>query len=189
MDAHFNARRVKNNVYLPHVDRENFIYNPVYCCHPSVCMDLQSPLAIPAISPAHNLELVGKKHYITGTHSGQDPHSINYKICMFLPHEDNQGFTVKIIINEQLDNMQKLGLPTSSLGLENAQVTAVSARPVASEIDDSPITNNTAIVPTQLELANVPTQSHFPLSALHHTVFFSWLACIPNGPRPSLAIY
>ncbi len=61
---------------------------------------------------------------------------------MFFPHVDNPSLTMKTIINELLESVQKSGLITSPLGIENAQITAIATRPVVPELYDEPNNNN-----------------------------------------------
>jgi len=86
--AAFHAHRVNNIVYQPLVHRVNLFDNTIYCYHPSAHLDLQSLLALPPIFPAH-IPVLSENQYINNIHYGQDPNTINYKVFMFLPHEDN----------------------------------------------------------------------------------------------------
>jgi hypothetical protein len=60
-DAPFNARMLDTIIYPSVVDRDDILQSdPIYCYHPSVRHDLQSPLALNPISPTHNPILVEK---------------------------------------------------------------------------------------------------------------------------------
>jgi len=58
-DAPLNARRVDKNVYPTAVDRNIVLETDlIYLHHPSPRLDLQSPLALTPMSPAHSPVLV-----------------------------------------------------------------------------------------------------------------------------------
>ena len=149
-DAPLNARKIDKNVYPTAANRTNILEtDPIYIYHPAPRQDLQSPLALNPLSPAHSPVLL-ENQYLTGVHSGKDPNISTYKIFLYLPHEVNIKATITSIINNQLAQMQTAGLPTSPDGLEALQVCENSDYPVHPEIDDEPITNITEVLPTQL---------------------------------------
>ena len=69
---------------------------------------------------------------------------------MYLPHGIDHEKAIHLILNNQLDIMQKNGLPTSPEGLEALQVQEHSTYPVRPELDDEPITITTEVIPSQL---------------------------------------
>ena len=83
-DASLNARRFDKNVYPAAMDRDNvFEADPIYLHHPSPRQDLQSPLALTPLSPAHSPVLI-ENQYLTGVHSAKDPNVSTYTIFMYL---------------------------------------------------------------------------------------------------------
>jgi hypothetical protein len=144
--APLNARKIDKNVYPTAANRYNILESdPIYLYHPAPRQDLQSPLALTPLSPAHSTVLL-ENHYLTGVHSAKDPNVSTYKIFFYLPHEVNFTDTVTTVIYNQLTHMQTAGLPTSPAGLEALQVTENSAYPVIPEIDDEPITSTTEVM-------------------------------------------
>ncbi len=58
-DAPLNARKIDTNVYSTAANRDNILdTDHVYLYHPSPRQDLQSPLALTPLSPAHNPVLI-----------------------------------------------------------------------------------------------------------------------------------
>ncbi len=147
--APLNARRVDPNVYPTPTDRESVLANPIYYHHPSARLDLQSPLALNPISPAHSPVLIDN-YYITGTHSGHDPNTSSYKLTMFLHNLDDPATVIKPLLTQQLTDMQNAGFPTSTQGLDSVQIIAYDTYPADPEIDDEPITGTTDVLPPSL---------------------------------------
>jgi hypothetical protein len=149
-DAPLNARKLDKNVYPTAASRTSILdTDPIYLYHPTPRQDLQSPLALNPLSPAHSPVLI-ENQYLTGTHSAKDPNISTYKIFLYLPHEVDLKATITTIINNQLAQMQAAGLPTSPEGLEALQVQENSDYPIIPEIDDDPHTNTTEVLPTHL---------------------------------------
>ncbi len=133
-DAPLNARKLDKNVYPTAATRTNILdTDPIYLYHPSFRHDLQSPLALTPLSPAHSPVLI-ENQYLTGVHSAKDPNVRSYTIYMYLPHGIGHEKAIHLILNNQLDNMQKNGLPTSPEGLEALQVQEHSTYPVRPEL-------------------------------------------------------
>ena len=60
-DAPLNAHKIDKNVYPTAADRNNILEtDPIYLYHPSPRQDLQSPLALTPLSPAHSPVLLGQ---------------------------------------------------------------------------------------------------------------------------------
>ena len=131
-DAPLNAQKIDKNVYPTAAHRNNILdTEPVYLYHPSPRQDLQSPLALTPLSPAHSPVLI-ENQYLTGVHSAKDPNGSTYIIFMYLPHDMDFELAVRLILTNQLDNMKAAGLPTSPEGLEALQVHENSTYPVLS---------------------------------------------------------
>jgi len=65
-DAPLNARKLDKNVYPTATDRDNVLEaDPIYLYHSSPHQDLQIPLALTPLSPAHILVLI-ENQYLTG---------------------------------------------------------------------------------------------------------------------------
>jgi hypothetical protein len=149
-DAPLNARKIDKIVYPAAADRSNILEtDPIYIYHPSPRQDLQSPLALIPISPAHNSILL-ENQYLTGVHSAKDHNISTYKIYMYLPHDVDHKTLILTILTNQLTQMQSAGLPMSPEGLDALQVQENSTYPVSPELDDEPITNTTEVSPSQL---------------------------------------
>jgi len=88
-DAPLNPRKLDRNVYPTAADRINILEtDPIYLYHPTPRHDLQSPLALTPLSPAHSPVLL-ENQYLTGVHSAKDPNISTYKIYLYLPHSDD----------------------------------------------------------------------------------------------------
>jgi len=147
-DAPLNAHKLDKNVYPTAANRNNIRdTGPIYLYHPSPCQDLQSPLALTPLSPAHSPVLI-ENQYLTGVHSAKDPNVSSYTIYMYLPHDIARGTAVHQSLTNQLGNMQSVGLPTSLEGLHALQVQENSTYPVRPELDDEPITIKTEVIPS-----------------------------------------
>ena len=137
-DAPLNARKLDKNVYPTAATPTNIIdADPIYLYHPSPRHDLQSPLALTPLSPAHSPVLI-ENQYLTGVHSAKDPNISSYTVYLYLPHGIDHKTAIHQILSNQLDNMHNSGLPTSSEGLEALKVQENSNYPVRPEIDDEP---------------------------------------------------
>jgi hypothetical protein len=135
-DAPLNARKLDKNVYPTVVDRNNVLEtDPIYLYHPSSRKDLQSPLALTPMSPAHSPVLI-ENQYLTGVHSAKDPNFNTYTIFTYLPHDVDYKTTIRTILTSQLTHMQTAGLPTSLEGLDAIQVQENSTCPVHPEYND-----------------------------------------------------
>ena len=100
-DAPLNARKIDKNVYPTAAIHTNILEtDPVYLYHPSPRQDLQSPLALTPLSPAHSPILL-ENHYLTGVHSAKDPNISTYKLFLYLPHDIDHGHTITRILNNQ----------------------------------------------------------------------------------------
>jgi hypothetical protein len=121
-EAPLNARKLDKNVYPTAVDRDNILEtDPIYLNHPSPRQDLQSSFALTPLSSAHSPVLI-ENQYLTGVHSAKDPNVSTYKTYMYLPHEINHKTTISTILNNQIAQMQSVGLPTFPEGLDALQV-------------------------------------------------------------------
>jgi hypothetical protein len=117
-DAPLNARKIDKNVYPTAANNTNILTaDPIYLYHPSPRQDLQSPLALTPLSPAHSPVLI-ENQYLTGATSTKDPNTSSYKIYMFLPHDSDHEAAVTQILTNQLEAMRSAGLPTSLEGLD-----------------------------------------------------------------------
>jgi hypothetical protein len=97
-DAPLNARRLDKNVYPIAVDRDNVLEaDPIYLHHPSPRQDLQSPLALTPLSPAHSPVLL-ENQYLTGVPSAKDPNVSTYTIFMYLPHDADHKTIIQTIL-------------------------------------------------------------------------------------------
>jgi len=149
-DAPLKFRRLEKNVYPTAVDRNNVLeVDPIYMHHPSPRQDLQSPLALTPLSPAHSSFLI-ENQYLTGVHSAKDLNVSTYTIFMYLSHDADHKTIIKRILINQLVHMQSAGLPTSPEGLNALQVQDNYTCSVQPEHDDEPITNTTQVTPSQL---------------------------------------
>jgi hypothetical protein len=105
-DAPLNARKLDKNVYPTAASRTSILdTNPIYLYHPTPRQDLQSPLALNPLSPAHSPVLI-ENQYLTGVHSAKDPNISTYKIFLYLPHEVDLKATITMTIENQLAQMQ-----------------------------------------------------------------------------------
>ena len=101
-DAPLNARKLDKNVYPTAASRTNILEtDPIYLYHPAPRQDLQSPLALNPLSPAHSPILL-ENQYLTGVHSAKDPNISTYKIFLYLPHDVDHKATIHSIITHQL---------------------------------------------------------------------------------------
>jgi hypothetical protein len=149
-DAPLNARKLDKNVYPPAANCNNIPdTDPIYLYHPSPRQELQSPLALTPVSPAHSPVII-ENQYLTGVHSAKDPNVSTYTIYMYLPHDLDHEIAIHMILNNQLSNMKSAGLSTSPEGLDALHVQEISTYPVRPELDDEPITNTTEVIPSQL---------------------------------------
>jgi hypothetical protein len=149
-DAPLNARKLDNNVYSTAVDRDNVLEtDPIYLYHPSPRQDLQSPLALTPLSPAHSPALI-ENQYLTWVHSAKDPHVGTCTIFMYLSHDADHKTPVRTILSNKLAHMQSTGLPTSPEGLAALEVHENSTYPVQLEYDDEPIIITPHVIPSQL---------------------------------------
>ena len=138
-------------------NRNNILdIDPIYLYHPSPRHDIQSPLALTPLSPAHSPVLI-ENQYLTGVHSAKDPNTSSYAIFMYLPHEIDHEKAIQLILKTQLENMQSNGLPTSPEGLDALQVQEHSTYPVRPELDDEPITSTTKVTPLNSAPAHTPS--------------------------------
>jgi len=81
-DAPLDARKIDKNVYPTAVYRDNILAtDPIYLYHPSPRQDLQSPLALTPLSPAHSPFLIDN-HYLIGVYSAKDPSVSSYTLFM-----------------------------------------------------------------------------------------------------------
>jgi hypothetical protein len=97
-DAPINARKIDKNVCPTAADRNNIVeMDPIYLYHPSPRQDLQNPLALTPLSPAHNPVLL-ENQCLTGVHSAKDPNINTYKIYIYLPHNIDYKTTVVTIL-------------------------------------------------------------------------------------------
>jgi len=104
-DAPLNARKIDKNVYPTAADRDNILETDhIYLYHPSPRQDLQSPLALNALSPAHSPVLL-ENQYLTVVHSAKDPNVSTYTIYIYLPHDVNHKTTILTILKNQLAQM------------------------------------------------------------------------------------
>ena len=104
-DAPLNARKIDKNVYPTATNRTTVLEtDPIYLYHPSPRQDLQSPLALNPLSPAHSPILL-ENHYLTGVHSAKDPNISTYNIFLYLPHDVNHRTTITRILESQLTQM------------------------------------------------------------------------------------
>jgi len=149
-DAPLNARKLDINVGHMATNRNNILdTDPIYLYHPSPRQELQSPLALTPLSPAHSPVLI-ENQFLKGVHSAKYPNVNTYTIYMYLPHDIDHETAIHLILNNQLANMQSTGLPTSPEGLDALQVQEKSTYPVRQELDDEPITNTTEVISPQL---------------------------------------
>jgi hypothetical protein len=117
-DAPLNARKLDKNVYPTAADRNNILEtDPIYLYHPSPRQDLQNPFALTSLSPAHNQVLI-ENQYLTGVHSAKDHNVSTYNIYMYLPRDIHHKTIILTIIDNQLTQMQPVGLPTFPEGLD-----------------------------------------------------------------------
>ena len=101
-DAPLNARKSDKNVYPTAADRTNILEtDPIYLYHPSARQDLQSPLALTPLSPAHSPILL-ENQYLTGVHSAKNPNIGTYKIYMYLPRGIVHKTTILTLLTNQL---------------------------------------------------------------------------------------
>ena len=79
-DAPLNVSKIDKNVYPTAADRDEILEtDPIYLYDPSLRQDLQSPLALTPLSPAHNLVFL-ENQYLTGVYSAKDPNVSTYTI-------------------------------------------------------------------------------------------------------------
>ena len=72
-DVALNARKIDKDVYPTAADHTNILEtDPIYFYHPTPRQDLQSPLALTPLYPAHNPVLL-ENQYLTGTHHTPTP--------------------------------------------------------------------------------------------------------------------
>jgi hypothetical protein len=149
-DVPLSARKIDKNVYSTAADHTNLLEtDPIYIYHPTPRQDLQSPLALTPLSPAHSPVLL-ENQYLTGVHSAKDPNISTYKIFLYLPHDVDHKGTIQSIITHQLTQMQAAGLPTSLEDLDALQIQENSTYPFTPELDDEPITRTTEVIPAHL---------------------------------------
>jgi hypothetical protein len=55
-------------------------------------------------------------------HSAKDLNVSSYKIYVYLPHDIDHKTAIHLILTNQLENMQSVGLPTSLEGLDALDV-------------------------------------------------------------------
>jgi hypothetical protein len=98
-NAPLSARKIDKSIYPTAADRDKILEtDPIYLYHSSPCQDLQSPLALTPLSPAH-ISLLLEIQYLTGVHSAKDPNVSTYTIYMYLPHDVNHKTTILTIFN------------------------------------------------------------------------------------------
>ncbi len=72
-DAPLNTRKIDKNVYPTAANRDNILDTyPIYLYHLSPRQDMQSPLALNPLSPAHSQVLI-ENQYLRRVHSAKDP--------------------------------------------------------------------------------------------------------------------
>jgi hypothetical protein len=99
--APLNARRTYDAVLPHHHTRSNLSYDPIYQLHPSVRLDLQSPLVLQPTSTNHNPALV-ENTYITGVHSTNPQSENNFSIYLYLPIDYNTTNEVLELVTTEL---------------------------------------------------------------------------------------
>jgi hypothetical protein len=98
-DAPLNARKLDKNVYSTAANRDNVLKkDPIYIYHPSPRQDLQSPLALTPLSPAH-IPILIENQYLTWVHSAKDPNVSIYTIFMYIPHDTDHKTTIRTILS------------------------------------------------------------------------------------------
>ncbi len=86
-DAPLNAPKIDKNVYPTAANRDNILDTGlVYLYYPSPRQDLQSPLSLTPLSPAH-IQVLIEHQYLTGVHSAKETNVSTYTIFMYLSHE------------------------------------------------------------------------------------------------------
>jgi len=70
---------------------------------------------------------------------------------MYISHDMDYKYAIRIVLTQQLTHMQTTSLPTSTEGLHALQVEQISSYPAQPELDDEPITSTTQITPTHLD--------------------------------------
>jgi hypothetical protein len=128
--APLNPRKLDKNGYPPAADRDNILEaDPTYLYHPSPRQDLQSPLALTPLFPAHYPVLI-ENQYLTGVHSVKDPDNNTYKIYIYFLLDVDHKTIIRTMLKNQLTHMQAAGFPTSPEGLDALQVQENSTDPV-----------------------------------------------------------
>ena len=103
--APLNARKFDKKIYTHVADRDNILEtDPIYLYHPSFRQDLQSPLGLTPLSPAHSPLLI-ENHYLTGVHTAKDHNILTYTVFMYLPHDAEYKTTARTILTTQLTHM------------------------------------------------------------------------------------
>ena len=82
----------------------------LYIHHPPRRLDLQSPLALRPISPAHSPDLIHNA-CLTGVHSEDSATTSAFTVYLYIPEPTPDDTTN--IIAAQLGDMQKQGIQTS----------------------------------------------------------------------------
>jgi hypothetical protein len=137
----------------PAIDRRDEIDNDcLYIHHPSRRLDLQSPLALRPISPAHSPDLVDNA-YLTGVHSADSATTSAFTVHLYIPESTPDDITN--IIAAQLEDMQKQGIQTSPDHLGTIMtIGLIMDTPDSTFLDDESIASGTC--PTSKHLEEIP---------------------------------
>jgi hypothetical protein len=95
---HSTPAKSTKNVYPTAANRDNILdTDSIYLYHPSPRQDMQNPLALTPMSPAHSPVLI-ENQYLTGVHSAKDPNVSTYTNYIYLPHDDSHKITIHTIL-------------------------------------------------------------------------------------------
>jgi len=121
----------------------------LYIHHPSRRLDLQSPLALRPISPAHSSDLIDNT-YLTGVNSTNSATTSAFTIHLYIPKSTPNAITN--VIAGQLEDMHKQGIQNSSDQLQNTMtVGPIIDTCDTTFLDDEPIASGTYLTSKHLE--------------------------------------
>jgi hypothetical protein len=152
---------------------------------------MQSPMALTPLSPDHSSELIDNL-YLTRDHSNYSATARAFLIYVYIP--DPSGDDIVDIITAQLDEMQKLGIQTSSDNLNTTMtVDPVTDTHMTTYANDETMTQETNMTSPYLEgvpHVHIVTLPTFSIAADGLTLLASkqvrWTSTLPPTCIPEL---